>query len=229
MSKGLTVRREMQRCLKSKLELLSGKRPGDNEVRWPDNIIDNMDEDDNNDPMDIDNSIMQAPSLYGSNYHWLQEHLEYLRDAYNEEHDLDDSEFQKNFIDIMPSNWTVCSLTMNPNTNELSIVRLQAQTTPTIIKLPLQRTRRPHSNIPETTTTFVSAIDELKQIISESDKTISTAKYYTEKTAVNEWWKRRMQLDHQLKRLLNTIETEWLGGFKVKKEKPWHTHSCFIT
>ncbi|KAI7850533.1 peptidase family C50-domain-containing protein [Circinella umbellata] len=157
---------------------------------------------------------MQAPSLYGNNHRWLQGHLEYLRDTYNEEHDLDDSEFQKKFVDIIPPNWTVCSLTMNPNTNELSIVRLQAEKTSTVIKLSLQRTRRSHNNTSENTMGFVAAIDELKQIISESDKTISTAKFYTEKTAVNEWWKRRMQLDHQLKRLLNTIETEWLGGFK---------------
>ncbi|KAI9244469.1 peptidase family C50-domain-containing protein [Phascolomyces articulosus] len=157
---------------------------------------------------------MHPPSLYGSveNQRWLRGHLEYLRDAYNEEHDLDDSEFQKKFVDIIPPHWTVCSITMNPNTDEICIVRLQAEITPIVVKLPLHRSRRPSTE--RKNMDFVNAVEELKQIISESDKTISTAKFYTEKSAVNEWWKRRMQLDHQLKRLLTTMENEWLGGFK---------------
>ncbi|KAI9484692.1 peptidase family C50-domain-containing protein [Zychaea mexicana] len=157
---------------------------------------------------------MQPPSLFGgSNLPWLKGHLEYLSDAYDEEHDLDDSEFQKKFVDIIPPHWTVCSLTMDPITEELYVVRLQAEVTPTVVKLPLQRSGiRP--NAEGESIDYTSAVEELKQIISDSDKTISNAKYHTEKSAVNEWWKKRMQLDLQLKRLLNTIEGDWFGGFK---------------
>ncbi|KAI8150319.1 peptidase family C50-domain-containing protein [Fennellomyces sp. T-0311] len=200
MSKGLTIRREMQRCLKAKLEALSGVRPGSN-VQWPDKI-----EDRDDDPMDT--SPIEA--LHGKPQPWLHEHLKTLSNAYNEEHYLDNEEFQEKFVDIIPSHWTVCSLTMNPTTNELYVVRLQSGSTPIVVKLPLQRTRRPERQ----NMNFCTAVQELQQIISGSDDTIKNAKSYTQKGAANEWWKKRIQLDQQLKQLLSTIENEWLGGFK---------------
>ncbi|ORX55549.1 hypothetical protein DM01DRAFT_253885 [Hesseltinella vesiculosa] len=142
-----------------------------------------------------------------------------LQGFYQQEHEYDEGEFQTQFINILPSPWTVCSLSFDPNTNALYVAQYRAGQPPLVVKLPIYRTmlqRQQALGITggPTGLGFDEAIGEFQDIIQHSDHTIHTKKTSMTKKQIEDWWMTRSQLNTRMKKLLEQIESSWLGGFK---------------
>jgi len=145
--------------------------------------------------------------------HWYNAHLEQLRDLYKEEHELDENGFQTKFINTLPPHWTVCSLTMDSKQSDMYVTRMQANSTPLVLKLPLQRFAQRSGERDDMG--YQTVIEEFKNIISASDATMHIKKKFEDKAEVEAWWNERHALDNRLKQLMEKIEELWFGGFKV--------------
>jgi len=122
------------------------------------------------------------------------------------------TDFQHDYVDIIPKSWTAISLALNDEQNELFITRFESGTTPFILRLPLAR----HSSrdMDEEIFTFADGRHEFEKIIEDSDLSTRSAKDMTTREARLEWWEAREALDTQLHELLLNIENIWLGGFR---------------
>jgi hypothetical protein len=200
MANGINMRREFQNCLKIKTKtIFPGLTPSDTD--WP------LTEEEQQARYERLSTMVRTPE-------WLEAHLERLMDLYRVEHELDDNEFQENYVDILPAHWTVCSLTVDPIHNDLYAVQLRANETPFVVKLPMNRFTNQMTDIPN----YQDASVELKEIIQGSDETIHDAPKCSQPGEIEAWWSKRKELDTRLKQLLENMEQNWFGGFKVTKK-----------
>lgn len=201
MASGINMRREMQYCLGIKLnQSFAGHSPSDTE--WPMNSKEKQ-------------AYYERLSRMARNPNWLQGHLNTLQDLYREEHGLNDSEFQAKFVDILPNNWTVCSLSLDTLNGDLYVAQLRANEPPFAVKLPLGRTKqRPGNNSSYGSIQYIDAVTELKDIIQGSDETITNSANCNQAGQIEAWWNTRKSLDARLKKLLDDMENQWLSGFK---------------
>ncbi|EJU02296.1 hypothetical protein DACRYDRAFT_116022 [Dacryopinax primogenitus] len=116
-------------------------------------------------------------------------------------------------VDVLPSNWTVISINVTEDQNTILIARHRSRQEPLILCLPLDRQGKRDGE--DDQFTFQSAIDELDNIIENSNKGILAAKEVAGKDATASWWSERGELDRRLGELLETIEFCWLGAFKT--------------
>jgi hypothetical protein len=196
MSKGISFRREMQACLSHKLR----RTPSENEDKWPAAVY-----------ADTERSAVDEDAAMSEDSY--EAHLEQLRDLYKEEHEVDETGFQTKFIDILPAHWTVCSLTMDTKQGDLYVSRLQANCTPLLLKLPLQRFARRNGEGGDMS--YKAVIDEFNSIISASNETMRSNQKFENKADIDKWWSTRHELDSRLKQLMEKIDENWFGGFKV--------------
>lgn len=125
----------------------------------------------------------------------------------------DMAQFQNNYIDMVPHNWSVVSISLSDNHHDLCITKFRAGHSPFILRLPLERanSRDADSDI----FNFENGKDEMMEIIRLANETShSASRDFSVKGAKAAWWAEREALDDRLKDLLSTIETTWLGGFK---------------
>ncbi|KAL5390898.1 hypothetical protein DPSP01_001397 [Paraphaeosphaeria sporulosa] len=122
------------------------------------------------------------------------------------------TDFQHDYIDIIPETWCVVSLALSEEQDELYITRYQRNTSPFVLRLPLAR----HSSrdLDEEEFTFADGKRELEEIIELSDFTTRNAKDLTSREGRRQWWEDREALDVKLRELLLNIEKIWLGGFR---------------
>ncbi|GKU18339.1 unnamed protein product [Fusarium langsethiae] len=123
------------------------------------------------------------------------------------------SKFQEDYIDLVPHNWSVISVSLSDNHHDLCITKFQAGHSPFILRLPLERanSRDADSEI----FNFEHGKEEIMEIIRLANETShSASRDFSVKGAKSAWWAEREALDGRLKDLLSTIETTWLGGFK---------------
>ncbi|KAF4951841.1 hypothetical protein FGADI_7211 [Fusarium gaditjirri] len=123
------------------------------------------------------------------------------------------AQFQNNYIDMVPHNWSVVSVSLSDNHHDLCVTKFQAGHSPFILRLPLERanSRDADSDI----FNFENGKDEMMEIIRLANETShSASRDFSVKGAKAAWWAEREALDDRLKDLLSTIETTWLGGFK---------------
>lgn len=125
---------------------------------------------------------------------------------------LDASQFQKDYIDIIPAHWSVISIGLSDNSEELFISKLQAGQSPFILRLPLSRHNSRDAD--EEIFDFKQGQAELLEIIDLANFTAHDARDMTRKGAKSRWWAEREALDARLKDLLINIENIWLGGFR---------------
>ncbi len=123
------------------------------------------------------------------------------------------STFQAEFIDIIPQDWNVVSMTLSQERDEILISRMHSGHTPFILRLPLNR----HNSLDQDEETFGydQGKAELQDIISLANVSTSTSLSLSHKGAKTEWWEGRARLDARLKDLLTNMENIWLGGFKA--------------
>lgn len=120
--------------------------------------------------------------------------------------------FSKTFIEPLPQNWNVISISLSNNRRDLSITKMQAGESPFILRLPLERANSRDAD--SEVFGFEQGREELLDIIKHANETSHSARDFSAKGERNAWWAEREALDTRLKDLLFTIETTWLGGFK---------------
>lgn len=121
------------------------------------------------------------------------------------------SDFTKEYIDILPDNWNVLSLSLSADRTEFVVSRLRHGHSPFLLRLPL---KRGNSDDEEEQFTFEDGRNELKDIIELANESAHTAKFHVDKKAKKEWWRNREDLDQRLGSLLQNIENIWFGGFR---------------
>ncbi|KAI1158708.1 peptidase family C50-domain-containing protein [Nemania serpens] len=124
----------------------------------------------------------------------------------------DMSQFQRDYLDIIPSTWNVVSLSLNETKNDLCVTKLKAGSSPFALRLPLDRACSRDTN--NEVFDFPQGRSELVELIEQINRTCHSAQDMNQKGAKSEWWAEREELDQRLKDLLETIESTWLGGFK---------------
>lgn len=202
MAKGITTRREMRACLASKLNPLGLKSI--DEHQWPPASAAKAD------AMEIDS---KPTHLLSRTRQWLEPFWRTLHGLYSTESQLSETEFQSKYIDIIPENWTVCSIAMDTRNDHLYVNRMRAGETPLILKLPLHRAR--NQKLGKQVQSFSDALAEFQDIIRSSDETIQQGEQYSRANDVKGWWEKRHRLDQRLRALLYRIQDDWFGGWKV--------------
>lgn len=120
--------------------------------------------------------------------------------------------FQREYIDIVPEEWSVISISLSDNKHDLCISKLQSGQSPFVIRLPLERaTSRDADN---EVFDYQEGRAELLDIIKRANATCHDKRDFSIKGAKTAWWAERTALDMQLRELLEKIEQIWLGGFK---------------
>lgn len=121
--------------------------------------------------------------------------------------------FQAEYLDIIPRNWNVVSLTLSQSREEILISKIRSGQTPFVLRLPLDR----HVSLDrdeEEGFGYDQGKAELQDIIGLANASTNSAQELSHKGAKTEWWEKRHALDARLHDLLRNIETVWLGGFK---------------
>ena len=125
---------------------------------------------------------------------------------------LDYATFQKDFIDIIPENWTVISISLSESRDELRLSKVQSGRPPFIVMIPLNRHNSRDAD--EETFGFDQCKAELTNIIDLANYSTHDERDFSKKGAKTEWWEARAVLDARLKDLLVNMENIWLGGFR---------------
>ncbi|PNP49802.1 hypothetical protein THARTR1_09570 [Trichoderma harzianum] len=124
----------------------------------------------------------------------------------------DMTNFQENYVDLIPKKWSVISISLSDNRHDLCITKFQAGQGPFILRLPLGRANSRDAD--SEVFNFENGREELLELIKLANESSHSARDFTAKGERGAWWAERQALDSRLKRLLVTIETTWLGGFK---------------
>ncbi|KAL4787855.1 hypothetical protein BJX76DRAFT_317828 [Aspergillus varians] len=121
------------------------------------------------------------------------------------------SDFTEEYVDILPENWNVLSLSLSADQTEFVVSRLHQGQSPFLLRLPL---RRGNSEDEEEQFTFEDGRDEMKELIRLANESAHAAKLQIDRHAKKEWWKNREALDRRMENLLQNIENVWFGGFR---------------
>ncbi|CAG8478140.1 16724_t:CDS:10, partial [Racocetra fulgida] len=174
MTKALTAKRQMIAKLNEKLQFSVTY----DDMQWPKQITTSACL---NDIKDCDNDSSDETDSQ-------RDFLKTLLKQYTKELSLTYEQFQSEFLDILPHNWVVCSISIDIETNDIEG--------------------------DEGGFTYSDAIKEFNDILELSNQSMRAGKMSQNKHEKVEWWKERTQLDLRLKELLDNIENYWLGGFK---------------
>ncbi|GES64120.1 separin [Aspergillus terreus] len=120
--------------------------------------------------------------------------------------------FTKEYVDILPENWNVLSLSLSADRNEFIISRLHRDRSPFLLRLPLRRGSAEDEE--EDQFTFEDGRGEMQELIKLANESAHAAKAQTDRQSKKNWWKNREALDHQMETLLQNIENVWFGGFR---------------
>ncbi|RHZ83649.1 hypothetical protein Glove_89g107 [Diversispora epigaea] len=232
MTKALTAKREMIALFNGKLKL-----PFSNDnSRWPQQFTNPLSyqDDDKGDNKD-DESLVDEETKSRKDF------IKTLSMKYEQEKNLTYKQFHTEFLDILPYNWTVCSISIDIETNDMYVCRYRQKISPLLLRLPLKRqsSREEYCN---TTSNFNinnlnddnddinnynnnedevccfsydEVIKEFNTILELSNQSMKIGKNERQnKWEKLKWWKERKQLDDRMKLLLENIENFWFGGFK---------------
>ncbi|OGE56896.1 hypothetical protein PENARI_c002G00625 [Penicillium arizonense] len=122
------------------------------------------------------------------------------------------SNFTKDYVDILPENWNVLSLSLSADRTEFVVSRLQKDRSPFLLRLPLHRGNSEDDE--EEQFTFEDGKVEMRELIKLANESAHAAKAQTDKASKKEWWKTREALDSRMESVLQNIENIWFGGFR---------------
>jgi separase len=120
--------------------------------------------------------------------------------------------FTENYVDILPENWNVLSLSLSADQTEFVVSRLQKNRSPFLLRLPLRRGTSDDDE--EEQFTFEDGKEEMQELIKLANQSAHAAKAQTNKQMKKDWWKNREALDSRMESLLQNIENVWFGGFR---------------
>ncbi|ORX47305.1 hypothetical protein BCR36DRAFT_398516 [Piromyces finnis] len=209
-SKGITYTRELFEIYNNKLLQSSLKK----EERifkntWPKNKLE-QDQD--------DIKQLQDMSLNNNDINYI------LYSKYLQEETINLEKFQYDYINNIPDDWTVCSITYDKDRNCFFLCRYHKNKQPLILHIPIKR----HISYRKGQTSgfyeFEKGISYLKTLLYKENNNAEMTQYsgYTEDEKVNNisseekalWWNERIDLDRHLEELLIKMEVQWIGGFK---------------
>lgn len=126
--------------------------------------------------------------------------------------DVNIGRFQRDYIDIIPKDWSVVSMALSENKHNLCITKLQAGQSPFVIRLPLERAMSHDAD--NEVFNYQQGRAELLEIVQSINESCHDARDMTVKGAKSSWWTEREALDNRLKELLDNVEQIWLRGFR---------------
>lgn len=122
------------------------------------------------------------------------------------------SNFESNYVDIIPKAWDAVSVTLSESKEEILISKLRVHQNPFMLRIPLKRQDALDSD--EASFGFEEAKSELQETIDLANRSSQDARSQTGKAAKKDWWTTRSALDTRIHDLLQNIEGIWLGGFR---------------
>ncbi|KAF3901547.1 Separin [Orbilia brochopaga] len=120
--------------------------------------------------------------------------------------------FQKDYVDIIPSTWAAVSISLGESREELFFTRYQAGQIPFMIRVPLVISEE--MNMDEEQFGFERGLSTFRDIVRRANVSTHSAKDMTTKDTWAKWWTEREALDNELHDLLLNIENNWLRGYK---------------
>ncbi|OJJ44901.1 hypothetical protein ASPZODRAFT_160438 [Penicilliopsis zonata CBS 506.65] len=125
------------------------------------------------------------------------------------------ADFNQKYIEILPENWNVLSLSLSADRSEFVVSKLCKGRSPFLLRLPLKRGNSEDGDEEEEEQfLFSDGREEMQEIIKLANKSAHDAKAQTDKQSKKEWWKIRESVDRRLENLLENIENVWFGGFR---------------
>ncbi|PYI06088.1 hypothetical protein BO78DRAFT_123991 [Aspergillus sclerotiicarbonarius CBS 121057] len=121
------------------------------------------------------------------------------------------SRFTEEYVEILPENWNVLSLSLSADRTEFVVSRLQKGRSPFLLRLPL---KRGNSEDEDEQYTFEDGKDDMQELIRLANESAHAAKHQTDRQMKKDWWKNREALDRRMEALLQHIENVWFGGFR---------------
>ncbi|KAI9374495.1 peptidase family C50-domain-containing protein [Aspergillus egyptiacus] len=121
-------------------------------------------------------------------------------------------DFTEEYVDILPDNWNVLSLSLSADRTEFVVSRLHQGRSPFLLRLPLRRGNSEDEE--EEQFTFEDGRDEMQELIRLANESAHAAKLQVDRQSKKDWWKNREALDRRMENLLQNIENVWFGGFK---------------
>lgn len=122
------------------------------------------------------------------------------------------SQFQDDYIEILPAPWTAMSLSLNDARDELLLTRYRQGQSPFILRLPMSRHKSRDLN--EEIFDFRAGKAEMQEIIELANFSAHDCGQMNVKGAKSQWWAEREAVDFRLATLLKNMENIWLGGFR---------------
>ncbi|KAI9032296.1 peptidase family C50-domain-containing protein [Hyaloraphidium curvatum] len=152
-----------------------------------------------------------------------------LLEVYEREMNMKPSEFRAAYVETLPPHWTVCSLAVDEERDDLIVSRLRKGCDPVIMRLPLRRQAH-RDNGSEDCLGYKAALAEFRSILSESDATLQQPPAGMARTDKVDWWNKRKELDGRMGSLVQQIESTWLGAFKslLLPDSSWSTANSKI-
>ncbi|KAL3458583.1 peptidase family C50-domain-containing protein [Aspergillus heterothallicus] len=128
--------------------------------------------------------------------------------------DSDDvvADFTEEYVDILPDNWNVLSLSLSADQTEFVVSRLHRGQPPFLLRLPLRRGNSEGDE--EEQFTFEDGREEMQELIRLANESSHAAKLQVDRQMKKDWWKNREALDRRMENLLQNIENVWFGGFR---------------
>ncbi|KAG0231028.1 hypothetical protein BGW42_000546 [Actinomortierella wolfii] len=158
----------------------------------------------------------QLPTTPSANPFAINKSSAPLSASYTARHggDFEPSEqFLTDFVDILPSSWTVVSLSMDVERDILYVNRLRAHTMPVILQLPLSRVKQRAADHPEPLT-YELALAELEDILKTSNETLQVGQSFVTREEKLAWWEARKELDERMQNLLQVMQNHWFCGLQ---------------
>ena len=156
----------------------------------------------------VEQNLLQSTVMYD----WPKNNAGLDEEKIQPYHEPEVTNFQANYIDIIPSNWIAISMTLSESREEILICRVRAGQSPLVLRLPLSRSDSLEAD--EESFDFDHGKAELQEIIRLTNDSTHGAQDLSRKGAKTQWWEDRTALDARLKDLLVNIENIWLAGFK---------------
>ncbi|KAL2825714.1 peptidase family C50-domain-containing protein [Aspergillus pseudoustus] len=122
------------------------------------------------------------------------------------------ADFTEEYVDILPDNWNVLSLSLSADQTEFIVSRLHKGQSPFLLRLPLRRGNAEDDE--EDQFTFENGRAEMQELIRLANESAHAAKLQVDRQMKKDWWKNREALDRRMANLLENIENVWFGGFR---------------
>ena len=115
-------------------------------------------------------------------------------------------------VEGLPASWSLISIGLSQDHQELLLSKIVAGRTPFLMRLPLARPSLEGDNLENFT--LADARAELVDIVNKANVSCHDARGSGDKSARKAWYNEREVLDRRLEVLLANIEGIWLGGFR---------------